>query len=267
MKVEITEEIARNIIGDGHMTDVREIGYYVSYKWNFDGDFSTVKGVPLYAKVELREGESSDRLGFRQIGVEIAYPARKYFLEAKDAYAEAERDISSALGGNIDHLKRTLTRYRQELSQFVSDWDRCYDVSKPEVRIIGDRLNPKDGWKIYWNSLKERCDWITAYVYAFDRGRIYFLGEDENEQKGKYMRLTYRGRVHVQIPTKYKVRPANSRLFRDTVERFFIKYGYAIDEQGFTVWNNEYDKNPAGATRGNRAPEQGKRRAKKTRRY
>lgn len=105
MTVEITEDIARRIIGDGAVTDIGEKTYYVSYKWRHRRGRAVFKAIPLYVDVDVEPS-------FEHIGVYIGYPAREEYLE-------------SVLSGDI--------RYKNEVDSYFSDWDACYDAKRPNV--------------------------------------------------------------------------------------------------------------------------------------
>jgi len=107
MTVEITEDMAKSIIGEGSVTDIGDKTYYISYKWKHHRGCAVFKAIPLYKKVEVEAKPS-----FEQIGMYIAYPARKEYIE-------------SVLSGDI--------RYKNDIDSYFSDWDACYDVRRPSV--------------------------------------------------------------------------------------------------------------------------------------
>lgn len=99
--VEITEDIAKSIIGEGNITDIGDKTYYVSYKWRHHRGCAVFKAILLYGKVDV-----GPNLMY------IAYPARREYIE-------------SVLSGDI--------RYRNDVDSYFSDWDACYDVKRPNV--------------------------------------------------------------------------------------------------------------------------------------
>ena len=109
--VEITENMAKDIIGDGSVTDIGDKTYYISYKWRHHRDCAVFKAILLYEKVDV-EPNLAKFLSFEHIGVYIAYPARAEYIE-------------SVLSGDI--------RYRNDVDSYFSDWDACYDVDKPQI--------------------------------------------------------------------------------------------------------------------------------------
>ena len=105
--VEITEDIAKDIIGEGSVTDIGNKTYYISYKWRHHRDCAVFKAILLYEKVDVEAKPSLEH-----IGVYIAYPAKEEYIE-------------SVLSGDI--------RYRNDVDSYFSDWDACYDVKRPNV--------------------------------------------------------------------------------------------------------------------------------------
>ena len=107
MTVEITENMAKDIIGEGSVTDRGDKTYYFSSKWRHHRDCAVFKAIPLYGKVDTEAKPS-----FEHIGVYIAYPAKEEYIE-------------SVLSGDI--------RYRNDVDSYFSDWDACYDADKPQI--------------------------------------------------------------------------------------------------------------------------------------
>lgn len=105
--VEITEDMAKDIIVDGSVADIGDKTYYISYKWRHHRDCAVFRAIPLYEKVDVEAKPS-----FEHIGVYIAYPARAEYIE-------------SVLSGDI--------RYRNDVDSYFSDWNACYDVDKPQI--------------------------------------------------------------------------------------------------------------------------------------
>ena len=105
--IEITENIAKSIIGEGDITDIGDKTYYVSYKWKHHRDCAVFKAILLYEKVDEETKPS-----FEHIGVYIAYPARKEYIEC-------------VLSGD--------SRYRNDVDSYFFDWDACYDVDNPQI--------------------------------------------------------------------------------------------------------------------------------------
>ena len=109
--VEITEDIAKDIIGEGSVTDIGDKTYYVSYKWRHRRGCAAFKAIPLHVDVDV-EPNLVKFLAFEHIGVYIGYPAKEEYLEC-------------VLSGDI--------RYKNEVDSYFSDWDACYDAKRPNV--------------------------------------------------------------------------------------------------------------------------------------
>lgn len=95
MTVEITEDIAKDIIGEGNITDIGDKTYYISYKWRHHRDCAVFKAIPLYEKVDTETKPSFDH-----IGVYIAYPAKdvdSYFSDWDACYDVDKPQIWSEL--------------------------------------------------------------------------------------------------------------------------------------------------------------------------
>lgn len=107
MTVETTENMAKDIIGEGNITDIGDKTYYVSYKWKHHRDCAVFKAIPLYEKVD-----ADAKPNFEHIGMYITYPAKEEYIE-------------NVLSGDI--------RYRNDVDSYFSDWDACYDVDKPQI--------------------------------------------------------------------------------------------------------------------------------------
>jgi hypothetical protein len=103
--VEITENIAKDIIGEGSVTDIGDKTYYISYKWRHRRGCAVFKAIPLHVDVDIEPS-------FEHIGVYIAYPAKEEYIE-------------SVLSGDI--------RYKNDIDSYFFDWEACYDVDKPQI--------------------------------------------------------------------------------------------------------------------------------------
>mgnify|MGYP000845810577 CR=1 FL=1 len=124
MKVKITEEIARRLIGvggPGHLAVFADVEYYVSdgEDYTLSGDYSTFRAVPLI-EIDVEDEDEIHRLDLYNIGVTIAHPMTEAYAEAVEKVENGEEERS--------------------ILDWFDDWHSQYDENKFEIWDIGDRL-------------------------------------------------------------------------------------------------------------------------------
>ena len=133
MKVNITEEMAREILKDDVFLDeIKGITFLIrnGEDYTLDGEYSTFRAIPVGIEIDIPDGNDVDDLDFDDIGATIAYPKT-------EEYAAFEE---KPLPDNWDKMDSN-EKYWYD-SDFA-EWDSQYDTSNPEIWDIGDML-PKD---------------------------------------------------------------------------------------------------------------------------